>query len=342
MAALQLVLADGAGRPPLTAEITGARGASGARLNVSTPRWPVGRLLLISISPSDLYELAYRQTGFGVRDHIRVDDRAGVCLPLDSSAGPTVVAIGFGRGTRGRIQSDAGNVVIARDFGGLTGRNGAFSARCRSSPSPSAATMAARGPRSCSASVTAKPTRCAPRARRRTRPRSRRARRRCAGTRHRATRPPAQADPRGRRVDVRLGHRRRERVTRRRRRPIPRCGPRMPGKVPRSRCSGAIPAAVCGSYRLLRSAMRRTPKSRAPGLRAVATLAVPDSADPTADAALVLLGYTCYAATRDPSMLRRDFPPSPPPRAARQPAPATKRRARRWSAWRSWTMSCRA
>jgi hypothetical protein len=69
-------------------------------------------------------------------------------------------------------------------------------------------------------------------------------------------------------------------------------------------------AAVCGSYRLLRGAgtdptktgvaLRLGPQGR--------SFVRSDSAEPSADAALVLLGFACYQWTRDAALLRADYP----------------------------------
>ncbi|HEY2804359.1 MAG TPA: hypothetical protein VGI92_00715, partial [Gemmatimonadales bacterium] len=118
---VQLLVADGAGRPPMRVEISGARGVAGGRISIVAPHWPLGRALLVTVAPADIHELGSNGTGFGVRDRIRVDDRAGFAYLNDSTAGSTTVAIGFGRGTQGRIQGDVADIVIRRDFGGSTG-----------------------------------------------------------------------------------------------------------------------------------------------------------------------------------------------------------------------------
>lgn len=119
---VRLLVADQAGRAPMSVEVTGSRAAAAGRINVTAPGMPLGRVLLVTIMPADIYETGFRSAGYGVRDRIRVDDRLGFAFLSDSSTGPTTVAIGFGRGTGGRIQSDVASVVLERDFGGQTGR----------------------------------------------------------------------------------------------------------------------------------------------------------------------------------------------------------------------------
>jgi len=117
-----LRIADQRGSPPLHVELNGARSAAAARLVITARDWPIGRVMLVSITPADIFEAIWRETGFGVRDRIRVDDRTSFAFLSDTSAGTTTVAIGMGRGTRGRIQGESEDLVIVRDFGGQTGR----------------------------------------------------------------------------------------------------------------------------------------------------------------------------------------------------------------------------
>lgn len=117
-----LLRADERSRPPISVEVVGARGAAGGRLVISAPRWPLNRVILVTVAPADIYEMGWGSVGFAVRDHIRVDDRAGMAYLTDSTAGATTVAIGFGRGATGRVQSQSTDIVLRRDFGGEEGR----------------------------------------------------------------------------------------------------------------------------------------------------------------------------------------------------------------------------
>jgi hypothetical protein len=116
-----LLRADERGRPPIAVEVQGARGVPGGRITITASRWPLGRVLLVTITPADIYEMGWASVGFGVRDRIRVDDRLGMAYLQDSTTGRTTVAVGFGRGASGRIQGDLASVVLVRDFGGETG-----------------------------------------------------------------------------------------------------------------------------------------------------------------------------------------------------------------------------
>ncbi len=113
-----LLRADGPGRPPLTIEVIGSRGAAAGRIGITARDWPVGRALLVTFAPADVFEAVRRGAGFGERDRVRIDDRAGVAYLTDATTGPTTVAVGFGRGAQGRIQEVAGEVLVERDFGG--------------------------------------------------------------------------------------------------------------------------------------------------------------------------------------------------------------------------------
>jgi hypothetical protein len=117
-----LLRADERGRPPIAIEVVGARGAAGGRLVITAPRWPLNRVLLVTVAPADIYEMGWGSVGFAVRDRIRVDDRIGMAYLTDSSAGATTVAIGFGRGATGRVQTQSTDIVLRRDFGGEEGR----------------------------------------------------------------------------------------------------------------------------------------------------------------------------------------------------------------------------
>jgi hypothetical protein len=117
-----LLVADSAIGAPIVVRPVGAPGAYGGRLLLSAPRWPYGRLLLVTVEAADLYEHRWRSVGFGVRDRIRVDDRRGIAFLTDSTIRNTVVAIGPGPGTRGGIRSNVGSMVIERRFGEEIGR----------------------------------------------------------------------------------------------------------------------------------------------------------------------------------------------------------------------------
>ena len=117
-----LLRSDESDRPPISIEVVGSRSAAGGRLELSAPHWPLNRVLLVTVAPADIYEMGWGSVGFAVRDHIRVDDRAGMAYLTDSTAGATTVAIGFGRGATGRVQSQSTDIVLRRDFGGEEGR----------------------------------------------------------------------------------------------------------------------------------------------------------------------------------------------------------------------------
>lgn len=117
-----LRVADERGRPPIAVELVGSRTAAAARLVITARDWPLGRVMIVSIHPADLYEAVTRGTGYGVRDRIRVDDRTSFAFLSDTSAGTTTVAIGMGRGARGRIQGESEDLIVVRSFGGQVGR----------------------------------------------------------------------------------------------------------------------------------------------------------------------------------------------------------------------------
>lgn len=118
-----LRIADERGREPIHAEMFGSRTGQGAMLVLTARNWPIGRAMVVSIAPTDLYEAVYRGTGYGVRDRIRIDDRTSFAFLSDTSAGTTTVAIGLGRGSRGRIQGESVEQLIERDYGGTIGRD---------------------------------------------------------------------------------------------------------------------------------------------------------------------------------------------------------------------------
>lgn len=116
-----LAIADRAARGPIHVEVRGIAGSSAGRLIFSGTGWPANRVLEITIEPLDLYVTATRR-GYAVRDRVRIDDTRGVAYVSDTAAAPAVIAIGMGRGARGRLQSGTADVVLERDFGGETGR----------------------------------------------------------------------------------------------------------------------------------------------------------------------------------------------------------------------------
>jgi hypothetical protein len=117
-----LLVADSAIRAPLVVEPVGVPGAYGGRLVVTAPRWPYGRVLLVTLDPADLYEHRFRSVGYGVRDRTRIDDRRSIAFLSDSTIRNTVVAIGMGPGTSGGIVTDATTMIIERRFGDAVGR----------------------------------------------------------------------------------------------------------------------------------------------------------------------------------------------------------------------------
>ena len=112
-----LLVADSATRAPIAVRPVGERGARAGRLLITAERWPYGRILTVTIDPADLYEHRWRAVGFGVRDRLRADDRAGIAFLIDTTIRNTVVAIGMGRGTSGTIRTDASSIVVERQFG---------------------------------------------------------------------------------------------------------------------------------------------------------------------------------------------------------------------------------
>jgi hypothetical protein len=117
-----LLVADSATGAPIVVRPVGERGARAGRLLITAAQWPYGRVLTVTIDAADLYEHRWRSVGFGVRDRLRVDDRAGIAFLTDTTIRGTVVAIGMGRGTRGTIRTDVGSIVVERRFGQETGQ----------------------------------------------------------------------------------------------------------------------------------------------------------------------------------------------------------------------------
>ena len=304
-----LALADAAGRPPMLVEVTGSRVFPAGRINITAPRWPLSRVLLVTISPADLYELVYRGTGLGERDRVRVDDRAGFVFLTDPTMGSTTVAIGFGRNTRGRVQSDVASILVPRSYDGQVANErrtvGALTLivdPARDEDVARAEIVFGVGDSEAEAMRVARlsseeptsPLRAAP---------------------LRWHTPSADADLLVRQVflaagwaldwDALQGER-----------SIPSSAER-PVLNAQDADAGAIIAlqrgdtgAVCGSYRLLRPTGDRPTRSEL-ALRVTArgrVFAAADTSDPADDASLVLLGYSCYLATRNGTMLRQDYP----------------------------------
>lgn len=112
-----LVVADGEGRPPINVEVRGSAGAMGGRIVMTARAWPVNRVLLVTMDPADQYEYRWRSAGFGERDRITVDDQASAVYLTDPSLGGLTVALAFGRGAEGRLQSDATTILVPREGG---------------------------------------------------------------------------------------------------------------------------------------------------------------------------------------------------------------------------------
>jgi len=110
-------VSNGPGRPPLSVEVFGCRGAPGGRIVVTGRDWPLTRVVLVTISPADIQEYRWRSVGYGVEDRVRIDDRQALAFLSDTSAGPVTVAIGYARPASGRIQGDATSILVQRRYG---------------------------------------------------------------------------------------------------------------------------------------------------------------------------------------------------------------------------------
>ena len=305
-----LKLADHAERPPMTVEIFGARTAPGGRIVVTAPQMPAGRALLVTIAPADIYDMVSRNTGYGIRDRLRVDDRDGFAFLSDSTAGRTTVAIGMGRGTSGRIQFETefmidrvvpgedvrqrravGSIIMAlsprRDVAG----NAHFEIIFGVGNSELDAEQAAR---SAAEEAPATPP----------------------GSALRVTTPSPEVNLLTRHLLTVAGlmmYWEALGVDR----SIPASAARPMVRAHEAWLGAALAAqrgdtaAICGSYRLVNRASGSGPARVEYGPRLGATgrfLAASDSTDPTADASLVLLAHACYAATRSTAFLRREYP----------------------------------
>ncbi len=114
---VRLLFADRPGRGPIEVEVQGGRAATGGRLVFRAPVWPMNRVIVVTIRPADIAEAVFQETGHGVRDRLVVDDRRGFAFLTDTSTSGLTVAIGLGRGARGRMQSDAAEVTVRRRIG---------------------------------------------------------------------------------------------------------------------------------------------------------------------------------------------------------------------------------
>jgi hypothetical protein len=117
-----LLIADSALGAPLQIEPQGIPGAAAGRLEISAPRWPLNRAVLVTIDPADLYEHRWRSVGYGVRDRITVDDARHVAFLQDSTIAGAVIAIAPGRGTQAAIRVEATSIVLTQQFGESVGR----------------------------------------------------------------------------------------------------------------------------------------------------------------------------------------------------------------------------
>lgn len=111
-----LLVADSAIGVPLAVEVQGDTTAAAGKLVITAPRWPYGRLVLVTIDPADLYEHRWRSVGYGVRDRVRVDDARHIAFLEDSTIAHTVVAIAPGRGTRAAIRTETTSIVVTTDY----------------------------------------------------------------------------------------------------------------------------------------------------------------------------------------------------------------------------------
>lgn len=117
-----LLIADSALGAPLQIEPQGVPGAAAGRLEISAPRWPLNRAVLVTIDPADLYEQRWRSVGYGVRDRITVDDARHVAFLQDSTIAGTVIAIAPGRGTQAAVRVEGTSIVLTQQFGESVGR----------------------------------------------------------------------------------------------------------------------------------------------------------------------------------------------------------------------------
>jgi hypothetical protein len=307
-----LLRADGPNRPPISVEVVGARGAAGGRLVISAPHWPINRVLLVTVAPADIYEMGWGSVGFAVRDHIRVDDRAGMAYLTDSSAGATTVAIGFGRGATGRVQSQSTDIVLRRDFSGEEGRErrriGALTLAIEPARDDAGDAHAevifgvgeSEGEAARAAQAAGAEENQPPRA-----------------ARVRVHTPDDEVDAAlhhalaaaGWQLDWDLLGGARA-ITGTAMRPAVRAADAWRA-APVARARGDT-AAVCGSYRVLRSGLSAAaPPHGEVALRLGARgryLGAVDSAGRGADAGMVLLGYDCYRGARNAAWLRTEMP----------------------------------
>ena len=113
-----LLVADSATRAPLEVEVQGDTAVAAGKIVITAPRWPFGRLVLVTIDPADLYEHRWRSVGYGVRDRTAIDDARHIVFLRDSTVANTVVAIAPGRGTRAAIRTETTSLVLGTEAGG--------------------------------------------------------------------------------------------------------------------------------------------------------------------------------------------------------------------------------
>ena len=117
-----LLVADSASGAPLAVTMVGDTAVPAGKLVITGTRWPLGRAVLVTIDPADLFEQRWRSVGYGVRDRITVDDVRHIAFLRDTTIAGTVIAIGPGRGTRAAIRTEGTSIVVRTEFGGETGR----------------------------------------------------------------------------------------------------------------------------------------------------------------------------------------------------------------------------
>jgi hypothetical protein len=117
-----LLVADSETRSPIEIEPQGIAGAAAARLVITARRWPLTRVLMVTIDPADLYEHRWRSVGYGARDRIRVDDEHRIAYLQDTTVLNTVIAVAPGRGAEGAIRIEQTSIILTKEFGGVVGR----------------------------------------------------------------------------------------------------------------------------------------------------------------------------------------------------------------------------
>lgn len=117
-----LLVADSATGAPLEVEAQGDTAAAAGKLVITSPRWPYGRNVLVTIDPADLYEHRWHSVGYGVRDRIHVDDARHIAFLRDTTIANTVIAVSPGRGTQAAIRTELTSIVFTNAFGEAIGR----------------------------------------------------------------------------------------------------------------------------------------------------------------------------------------------------------------------------